>query len=59
MGAAIVSLAAYSASFLFQVVMAGRRIGKPLNEFLVPSRDDLRWARGRITDATNRLRLRR
>jgi O-antigen/teichoic acid export membrane protein len=59
MGAAIVSLAAYSASFLFQVVMAGRRIGKPLSEFLVPSRDDLRWARGRITDATNRLGLRR
>ncbi len=44
-GAAIVSLAAYSASFLFQLVMARRRIRMPLSEFLLPSRADVRWAR--------------
>jgi O-antigen/teichoic acid export membrane protein len=55
-GAAIVSLAAYSASFLFQLVMARRRTGVPVSGFLVPSRADARWARGLI--ARMRLRLR-
>ena len=46
-GAAIVSLAAYSASFVFQVVAAGRRIGVRQREFLVPRRADLVWLRDR------------
>ena len=54
MGAAIVSLAAYSASFLFQLVMAKRRIGTPLSAFLLPSRADLLWLIRRITDLTPR-----
>jgi O-antigen/teichoic acid export membrane protein len=55
-GAAIVSFAAYSASFVFQLVMAGRRIDAPLSEFLVPTGDDLRWARSRLTGGSQRLR---
>ena len=54
MGAAIVSLAAYSASFLFQLLMAKRRIGTPLSAFLLPSRADLLWLIRRITDLTPR-----
>jgi hypothetical protein len=46
-GAAIVSLAAYSASFVFQVVAAGRRIGVRQRDFLVPRRADLIWLRDR------------
>lgn len=57
-GAAIVSFAAYSTSFVYQVVMARRRTGTPLSRFLVPTRADFRWARGTIADATNRLRSR-
>ena len=45
MGAAIVSVAAYSASFAYQVVVARRRVGVPASEFLVPCREDFRWAR--------------
>lgn len=48
-GAALVSLAAYSASFLFQLVMARRRVGVPLRTFLLPSRADVHWVRNRIT----------
>ncbi|HZV73367.1 MAG TPA: oligosaccharide flippase family protein [Conexibacter sp.] len=48
-GAAIVSLAAYGASFLFQLAMARRRTRVPLSEFLVPSRADVRWARGLLS----------
>jgi O-antigen/teichoic acid export membrane protein len=47
-GAAIVSLVAYSASFLFQVVMAGRRIGVARRDFLVPRRADVMWLRDRV-----------
>jgi O-antigen/teichoic acid export membrane protein len=54
MGAAIVSLAAYSASFLFQLVAASRRIGAPLSAFLVPSRGDVHWLRSRIAGLTLR-----
>jgi Na+-driven multidrug efflux pump len=46
LGAAVVSLVAYTASFVFQLVMARRRIAAPLRAYLVPSRSDLRWARG-------------
>jgi O-antigen/teichoic acid export membrane protein len=55
-GAAIVSLAAYSASFIFQLVMAGPRIGVRRSEFLVPRRADLLWVRGRIAALWPRLR---
>jgi O-antigen/teichoic acid export membrane protein len=46
MGAAYVSVAAYGASFLFQLGMARRRLGVPLSQFLLPSRADVHWARG-------------
>lgn len=49
-GAAIVSLAAYGASFVFQLVMARRRLGASLRQFVVPTRADLNWASGRATD---------
>jgi O-antigen/teichoic acid export membrane protein len=48
MGAAIVSLAAYGASFLFDLLMAKRRIGAPLSAFLVPTGADLHWLRSRL-----------
>jgi len=54
MGAAIVSLAAYSASFLFQLVMARRRTQASLSQFLVPSRADARWLCSRVADLTPR-----
>jgi O-antigen/teichoic acid export membrane protein len=49
LGAAIVSLAAYSASFTFQLIMARRRIAAPLSAYLLASRIDLRWARNLLT----------
>lgn len=48
MGAAIVSVAAYSTSFLFQLFMASRRTGMPIREFLLPTVADARWLRGQI-----------
>ena len=53
-GAAIVSFAAYSVSFAFQLVMAHRRIGAPISAFLIPSGEDVRWARSIVTGATLR-----
>jgi O-antigen/teichoic acid export membrane protein len=47
-GAACVSLAAYSASFAFQLFMARRRLGQPISQFIVPTRADLAWAVARI-----------
>ena len=47
-GAAIVSLAAYSVSFAYQLVMAHRRIRAPLGAFLIPSRADGQWVRARV-----------
>jgi O-antigen/teichoic acid export membrane protein len=55
-GAAIVSLAAYGVSFAFQLVMAHRRIGAPIRAFLVPTGEDVRWARGRLAGVALRLR---
>ena len=55
-GAAIVSLAAYSTSFVFQLVMAARRIGAPLWSFVVLTREDARWARDLGAAAFRRLR---
>jgi O-antigen/teichoic acid export membrane protein len=52
LGAAIVSLAAYSASFVFQLIMARRRIDAPLSAYLLPSRVDLRWARDLLTQTS-------
>lgn len=51
-GAAVVSFAAYSVSFAFQLVMAQRRIRAPIRAFLLPSAEDLRWAMHRITELT-------
>lgn len=58
-GAAIVSLVAYSASFLFQVVMAGRRIGVARRDFLVPRRADVMWLRDRVAVLIPRVGARR
>jgi O-antigen/teichoic acid export membrane protein len=55
-GAAIVSLAAYSASFAYQLVKAHRRIDVPVSAFLVPKREDARWAHHRIAEFTARAR---
>jgi O-antigen/teichoic acid export membrane protein len=54
-GAAIVSVCAYGASFSFQVVMARRRTGIPFRQFLVPSRADATWARERFAAVTGAL----
>ncbi len=58
-GAAVVSFAAYSASFAYQLVRAGRRVGAPLREFVVPGRVDVLWARSLLTDVSLRLRAAR
>jgi O-antigen/teichoic acid export membrane protein len=55
-GAAIVSLAAYSSSFVFQLIMARRRLNLPLREFVIPKRADLSWATGRMSDTIFRHR---
>ena len=55
-GAAIVSLAAYSSSFSYQLFMARRRTGARLAEFIVPTRADLSWAQSLIVGANPRLR---
>jgi O-antigen/teichoic acid export membrane protein len=52
LGAAIVSLAAYSASFLYQLVMASRRTRLVVTNFLVPSRADAVWARSLLSHVT-------
>ena len=44
LGAAIVSLVAYTASFVFQLAFARRRWPAPLRTYLLPSRSDLDWA---------------
>jgi O-antigen/teichoic acid export membrane protein len=59
LGAAIVSLAAYSASFLFQLVMAKHRVPTPLSAYLLPSRADGYWLRNRITELIPRFRAAR
>lgn len=56
MGAAIVSLVAYSSSFAWMLGYSGRAYGRPIREFLVPDRRDVTWmvvAANRIT--TSRL----
>ena len=55
-GAAVVSLAAYSASFVFQLLMARRRTGVSLVQFLVPTRSDARWAQSLLAGAVLRIR---
>jgi O-antigen/teichoic acid export membrane protein len=57
MGAAIVSLAAYSATFLVQLVMARRRSGVRLRTYLIPTREDLRWAADLAGGIVTRLRV--
>ena len=56
-GAAIVSVGAYGASFAFQLVMTRRRTGTPIREFVIPTRADLAWARGRVFDVARALRV--
>jgi O-antigen/teichoic acid export membrane protein len=56
-GAAIVSLAAYSASFSFQVVMAHRLIEVPLSRFLLPTREDLVLVWQRVASTFDRWRV--
>jgi O-antigen/teichoic acid export membrane protein len=53
-GAALVSLAAYSTSLAFQIVVASRRIGVRMRDFLAPSKSDLGWALGLLGDVTRR-----
>jgi O-antigen/teichoic acid export membrane protein len=55
-GAAIVSLVAYTASFAYQLVMAHRRIGLPVRAFLIPTVEDLHWVRSALAGAGTRLR---
>lgn len=56
MGAALVSLAAYSASFAIQVVVAKRRLEVPLKAFVIPSGGDVRWAYRLLADAAQRFK---
>jgi O-antigen/teichoic acid export membrane protein len=48
LGAAIVSLAAYSANFVLQLVVARRSFGGGLREYLVPTSEDARWLSARL-----------
>ncbi len=57
LGAALVSVAAYSTSFAFQVVMAKRRLGVPVRQFLIPTRADARWAVKLVPLVSHRLGL--
>jgi len=58
-GAAIVSVAAYSTSFAIQLVWARRRYSTPFRSFLVPHREDAVWLRSLLTDLTTGLRVAR
>jgi O-antigen/teichoic acid export membrane protein len=44
LGAALVSLSAYSTSFVFQLIMARQRIDASYRRYLLPSRGDFTWA---------------
>jgi O-antigen/teichoic acid export membrane protein len=44
LGAALVSLVAYTSSFVFQLAFARRRWPAPLRAYLLPSRTDWEWA---------------
>jgi O-antigen/teichoic acid export membrane protein len=57
LGAAVVSLAAYSTSFLLQLVMARRRSGVPLRAYLIPTREDVRWGVDLATGIIGRLTM--
>jgi O-antigen/teichoic acid export membrane protein len=48
LGAAIVSLAAYSANFVLQLAVARRMFGGRLRDYLVLTADDARWLRRRL-----------
>jgi O-antigen/teichoic acid export membrane protein len=43
-GAAVVSLVAYSVSFMFQMSVVRRRLGGLLRVYLLPHREDVTWA---------------
>jgi O-antigen/teichoic acid export membrane protein len=44
LGAAMVSLAAYSVSFSYQLLVTRRRLGGSLRSYLLPHAEDARWA---------------
>lgn len=48
LGAALVSLVAYSVSFGYLLVRSPRQFGRPIRAFLVPTMADLRWGRTRM-----------
>jgi O-antigen/teichoic acid export membrane protein len=54
MGAAVVSLAAYTASFAYQLISARRRLGVALAGFLLPTGADVDWVRRRTMSLTPR-----
>lgn len=49
LGAAIVGLVAYSASFIYQMHVMRNRLGGSLRSFLLPRAEDARWAMELIT----------
>jgi O-antigen/teichoic acid export membrane protein len=56
-GAALISLAACTVSFVFQVGMTHRRTRMPITSFLVPDRIDLRWALALLSGLSTRVRF--
>jgi O-antigen/teichoic acid export membrane protein len=55
-GAALVSLVAYSISFVFLLAQARSRLGGRLDEYLMPKRQDLSWFRDMLTIGVRRVR---
>jgi O-antigen/teichoic acid export membrane protein len=55
-GAALISIVAYAASFLVLVVSARRRFGLPVTAFMIPRPADVRWLIARVLPAfTNKI----
>jgi hypothetical protein len=48
LGAAIVGLAAYSVSLIYQLHVMRRRLGGSIHSFLLPRAEDARWAIGLV-----------
>lgn len=49
LGAAAVSLAAYSVSFAYQLFVTRRRLGGSMRSYLLPHAEDARWAVGLVS----------
>ena len=56
-GAALVSLVAYSANSAFQLRAAHARFSEPISDFIVPRRTDFAWARARLAGVLQSVRL--